>query len=1172
MTKILCTTVTKQEKQSPSKASGRRKSRAAQRRRMAALRMACRVLGIGRKRLALGFTGFTSVAGVALVPGLLHAAVVSAGAEVAMPAVTQTHVVTLASMDIDALIERLNQILGINIADGFPGGTSLSEALQNISQQQDAVNGQISNLFSNAVMYEGFDHGVITFNGIGGTLLRNIRAGAVSANSSEAINGLQLYTANRNVASALGGGATVSANGDLAPPTYKIQNADYTNVGGAFDAVNTGLDTISGNITALQNIAVIYSADRKTISLAGEGGTKITNVADGDVSVTSRDAVNGSQLKGLQDQIDGLEAGADPLAVRYDGEDRGTVTFNENGGSTRLTNVAAGAVTAASTDAVNGSQLYTANRNVASVLGGGAGIDANGNLTQPVYTIQNIAYTSIGTAFAGVNTSLGTMRANLDMVTGTVTTLHDMAVIYSANKTMISLLGDSGTKITNVADGDVSENSKEAVNGGQLKSLQDQIADIETGADPLAVRYDEDIDRKKITLAGQNGTTLANVAAGAVTGTSTDAVNGSQLRATNDSLASVLGGTSAVDANGNITRLEYSLQGGTYHTVGSALGILDTGLTDLASKAVIYNADRTMISLLGDNGTKITNVADGDVSENSKEAVNGGQLKSLQDQIADIETGADPLAVRYDDGGKDIVTFNKSGDAAKLTNVAAGAVSQTSTDVINGSQLYTANRNVAAALGGGAMVDANGNLMAPDYTIQMKSYQNVGDALGAVDTGMTTISGNLADLTDRAVVYDGRSGDTKDKITFAGDGGTTLANVKDGTVTAGSKEAVNGGQLYAVKQEIDNVVDGKLQDGALLWDEEEEAYIARHKGKTQAATDGKAKISNLADGDIIAGASDAATSGQLYASYQAMGQSLGAGAGWNNGSWTGPNFTFQTVDGGKVVGGTADNVQDALSRLGKGIADVNDRVDTIANGGGSADGGPYLEWKDDGHGGGYWDAGGGRIGAVGNGEIAAGSRDAVNGGQLWENNKDLNDRLDGINDRIDSIGNIENVENAVQYDVDENGDKTGKITLKGSDEGAPVVIDNVGDGRIETGSKEAVNGGQIHDYVQLQRQEIIAEANNYTDMRFNQLNSSLRDVRKEARQAAAIGLAAASLRYNDDPGKLSVAFGSGWWQSESAMAFGVGYTSESGKFRSNLSATSAGGDWGVGAGLSITLN
>ncbi|EFN86235.1 hypothetical protein EAI_00055, partial [Harpegnathos saltator] len=68
---------------------------------------------------------------------------------------------------------------------------------------------------------------------------------------------------------------------------------------------------------------------------------------------------------------------------------------------------------------------------------------------------------------------------------------------------------------------------------------------IETGADPLAVRYDEDIDRKKITLAGQNGTTLANVAAGAVTGTSTDAVNGSQLRATNDSLASVLGGTSA---------------------------------------------------------------------------------------------------------------------------------------------------------------------------------------------------------------------------------------------------------------------------------------------------------------------------------------------------------------------------------------------------------------------------------------------------------------------------------------------------------------------------------------------------------------------------------------------------------------------------------------------------
>uniref|UniRef100_UPI00035F545D YadA-like family protein n=1 Tax=Bartonella rattimassiliensis TaxID=270250 RepID=UPI00035F545D len=62
------------------------------------------------------------------------------------------------------------------------------------------------------------------------------------------------------------------------------------------------------------------------------------------------------------------------------------------------------------------------------------------------------------------------------------------------------------------------------------------------------------------------------------------------------------------------------------------------------------------------------------------------------------------------------------------------------------------------------------------------------------------------------------------------------------------------------------------------------------------------------------------------------------------------------------------------------------------------------------------------------------------------------------------------------------------------------------------------------------------------------------------------------LRYNDAPGKLSIALGSGLWRSQSAFAVGAGYTSEDGKIRSNLSVTSAGGHWGVGVGLSLTLN
>ncbi|WP_375672750.1 YadA-like family protein, partial [Bartonella sp. AA16SXTY] len=96
--------------------------------------------------------------------------------------------------------------------------------------------------------------------------------------------------------------------------------------------------------------------------------------------------------------------------------------------------------------------------------------------------------------------------------------------------------------------------------------------------------------------------------------------------------------------------------------------------------------------------------------------------------------------------------------------------------------------------------------------------------------------------------------------------------------------------------------------------------------------------------------------------------------------------------------------------------------------------------------------------------------------------------------------------------------------------------------------------------------DAVERANNYTNMKFEALNYSIENVRKEARQAAAIGLAVSNLRYNDTPGKLSVGFGSGLWRSQSAFAFGAGYTSESGSIRSNLSITTSGGHWGIGAG------
>ncbi|MCZ2328388.1 YadA-like family protein, partial [Bartonella sp. F02] len=230
--------------------------------------------------------------------------------------------------------------------------------------------------------------------------------------------------------------------------------------------------------------------------------------------------------------------------------------------------------------------------------------------------------------------------------------------------------------------------------------------------------------------------------------------------------------------------------------------------------------------------------------------------------------------------------------------------------------------------------------------------------------------------------------------------------------------------------------------------------------------------------------------------------------------------------------------------------------------------------------------------------------------------EEVNSKVDNLEKEVDSKFDDlkDDVQNqltgmstaSVHYDTDEEGNKTGKITLQGvsksrdngvdstlngDNESEPVVIDNLADGKIAEDSKEAVNGGQLYKtreelmqytdnkidetmnhFLNESMDEVVKKTEQYVDEKFSALSYDIKAVQNEARQAAAVGLAVSNLRYNDTPGKLSIAFGSGFWRSQSALAFGAGYTSENGNIRSNLSVTSSGGHFGIGAGISITLN
>ncbi|MDR5643147.1 YadA-like family protein [Burkholderia cenocepacia] len=732
-------------------------------------------------------------------------------------------------------------------ADGTPNlgsvtlggaGATAPVALKNVADAKDdhdALNlGQMKdaglvgddgagNLTSLAVTYDGAAKDEVTLAGADGTTLANVKAGVADM---DAVNVSQLkgsgligddgksiaaVTYDRNADGTPNYGSVTLGNG--AGPTQLKNVADATddhdalNLGQLKDAGLVG-DDGAGNLTSL---AVTYDgAAKDSITLGGTGATTpvaIHNVKDGELSATSKDAVNGSQLfatnQNLSDLKDSLKDGGviDPvtgesLAVVYDGNAKDTVTLKGTDGTT-LSNVKAGV---ADMDAVNVSQLK------------GSGL-------------------------------IGDDGKSIAAVT------YDRLADGSPNYGSVTLGNGAGpTQIKNVAD---ATDDHDAINYNQLKQY---VADNSGGSgNPLAVGYDDDTKARVTLQGGADGTTITNVKAGAVTATSTDAINGAQLHATAQSVADSLGGGATVGADGKVTNPTYSLadpadasQSKSYNNVGDALSNLDgrtttntqnitvinkqladSGLVDPVTgqsiAAVTYdrNADGTpnlgSVTLGGAGATTpvaLKNVADG---VDRHDAINVGQLQDAG-LVAPIDssnpgTGLTSLAVTYDKHADGSANFDqitlKGANGTTLSNVKAGAVNATSMDAVNGSQLYGASKSVADALGGGATVDANGNVTNPTYTVNDKTYDNVGDAIENISSSLVHGSIGLvqqaADTREITVAKDtdGTS------VNFTGTAGDrVLTGVGAGAVSATSRDAINGSQLHGTAQSVADTIGG----------------------------------------------------------------------------------------------------------------------------------------------------------------------------------------------------------------------------------------------------------------------------------------------------------------------------------------------------------------------------
>lgn len=949
----------------------------------------------------------------------------------------------------------------------------------------------------------------------GGTRLSNVAQGSLAPNSTDAVNGTQLRATNQALADGLGGGAKLNPDGTVARPTYAIHNPGSTtattphnDVGSALGALDAG---VVGNTAAIDKLG--------------------------------KDLANGTAGP--------IQQGATPGQLALVGPQGAT-------GPQGLTNVAPGAVAAGSTDAVNGGQLHA----VEQAANKGWQLSAGGlNETQvkpgEVVDISGDANIGVTKGAADRNVKLALARKlDVDSVVAGGTVLNgDSVTIGGGAKGPVKLssngLDNGGNALTGIGAGNVAAGSTDAVNGDQLAATDAKVAtaqDAAITADGKAVKaqeaadaaddkaekaqgtadqalalgnnsvqYDGD-DKKSMTLRGEEsidggktgGTRLGNVAQGSLADLSTDAVNGSQLRATNQVLANGLGGGAAVQADGSITRPTYvihnpgSMPGSTaatsaYDNVGDALGALDRGVTgntaaiaDLGKSAVHYdkNADGSpntgAMTLAGGvdaagnpTGTAIRNVAPGSVAAGSMEAVNGGQLHDIA-QTA----------------GKG---WTLSAQGANASQVKPGE-----TVDISG-----ADANIQVAKG------------ADDRNVKVALSRNL--AVDSVTAGNTTVNG------DGVTIAGGPNGPVKLTSKGLDNGGNVLTGIGAGNVAAGSTDAVNGDQLAAT-----------------------DARAVRAQASADAA-DAKAAaaraMAHAADMKAAAAqaAADAADMKAVAAQYAADAAAMKV-------------VTAQlAADAAGLKAEQANGTAERALALGNNSVQYDDAGKT-----GLTLGGPKSE--DGGR------TGGTRLANVAQGLLSPTSTDAVNGAQLHATNERvaahgtqlalletgqsgafrMNNRsgLPAPDARGDDavaggFGAVASGARSTAIGSNAVASGAGSVALGhgatdgGRDnvvsvgrEGAERQVTNVAAGTRPT---DAVNLGQLSNAID----HGLVAATGYTDHHVNALRFDLANVRRDADAGTASAMAVAGLpqAFGDSGGMIGGAIGV--YQNETAFALGV---------------------------------
>ena len=904
---------------------------------------------------------------------------------------------------------------------------------------------------------------------------------------------------------------SVTANGT----TKNADGVDVTDY--AVDLSQTTKDDIQKGVdanTTVNTKGLTFTGDTKESDVK-KLGDKVA--ITGDDNITTEANPNGVQVKLNKDlKVDSVKAG--DTTINNDGltvNGGPSVTKSGiNAGDKKITGVAAGTD---DTDAVNVSQL----KEVKEIANKGWNLSVNTGENKsniaPDATVDlrsandNIQITKDGNNVTfKLNDTINVTNVNAtgNVTAGDTTINNDGLTITGGPSVTKSGIDAAGNKISNVADGNVAPDSKEAVNGSQLYSLGDTI-------------------NKKIDGMGFNLTT---------NGTETPALSDADKRITSNETFAINQGK-----NIQVTQITngYEIATSDNMTLGEKA---EDGKPGTDGSLDVKGKDGSAVSING---------KDGSIGLAGKDGANPLTIKTAEGP-AGVDGDDTTKKPRLDINGESVATLN---DGLKFTGNNESTVNKHKLNTlvkIKGEGVAEAESTNFKSAAGNINVKADGT-----DTLEVQLAK---DLKGLNSAEFKDASGDVTKITPAGVAVnkadnlnaDGSVKDPNKTVSISNTGvnagGNKVTNVADGDVNADSKDAINGSQLYnaVATTNLTPNSTGKIDapvDGAKLVNATTVANAINNSGWNVTVN----KDGGEAEGETVQKVSPGNTVTYI------AGQNIKI-------KQDGMNFTISTTKDLKAENVTATTVNTTTINLGEGD---NSTPITVVSG---KDAAPNLDGKTPNR----MNFGGETIATLSDGLKFGANVGDVYGAKLnsqinvkgADSNTNWSefDGGDNVMTNIDKSGNVRvgikknlkvesvtaNKFTAGDTVMDGNGVtiKNGPSMTKNGIDAGNKQITNVAPGRIAADSTDAVNGSQLH--------EVKADMNN----KINHLNGQVNKLGKRVNAGTASALAASQLPQAYIPGKSMVSVAAGNYQGQNAVALGMSRISDNGKIIIRLAGTS----------------